>query len=159
MADNRRWTFRMSDKDSVQTETLKMFDKLMASGKYDTDSELFREGVRALYSREFTSTKRAENRRLIEKYSEQTVETMTDRMAGMVREAVSEEMNQIWEHPPDMMIQAFRKMLTDALAEVQIPASEAVGTGSGVPLSNSGGVVPEATGVITDAVGDFLDSL
>ena len=159
MAGNRRWTFRMSDKDSVQTETLKMFDKLMASGKYDTDSELFREGVRALYSREFNSTKRAENRRLIEKYSEQTVETMTDRMAGMVREAVSEELGHIWENPPDTMVQTFRKIFTDVLEEVQISASGVVGIGSGIPLSNSEGVVPEATGVITDAVGDFLDSL
>ena len=57
MGDNRRWTFRMSDKDTTQAETLKMFDKLMATEKYATDSELFREGVRALYHQEFSSAR------------------------------------------------------------------------------------------------------
>ena len=158
MSDNRRWTFRMSDKDSVQAETLKMFDKLMATEKFATDSELFREGVRALYHQEFSSAKQAAQRRLIEKYSERTVDTTLGRMGGMLSEAIGEALNQVWEQLPEVMSDVFREVLTDVLGRIQIPASGSVAGDAGAESFNPPEAkLPDAAETFSDDVGEFLD--
>ena len=148
----------MSDKDATQAETLKMFDKLMATERFATDSELFREGVRALYHQEFSSARQAAQRRLIEKYSERTVDTTLDRMGGMLSESISEALNQVWEQLPEVMSGVFREVLTDVLGRIQIPASGAVsGDAGSSSYSLPEAKLPEAAQSISDDVGDFLD--
>ena len=41
--DGYRWTIRLSNKDYSQKEVIRMFDYLLASGEYATESDIFRE--------------------------------------------------------------------------------------------------------------------
>ena len=47
--DGYRWTIRLSNKDYSQKEVIRMFDYLLASGEYATETDIFREGIKSLY--------------------------------------------------------------------------------------------------------------
>lgn len=47
--DVYRWTIRLSNKDFSQKEVIRMFDYLLASGEYATETDIFREGIKSLY--------------------------------------------------------------------------------------------------------------
>ena len=43
--DGYRWTIRLSNKDYAQKEVIRMFEYLLATGEYATESDIFREGI------------------------------------------------------------------------------------------------------------------
>lgn len=47
--DGCRWTIRLSNKDYAQKEVIRMFEYLLATGEYATESDIFREGIKSLY--------------------------------------------------------------------------------------------------------------
>lgn len=47
--DGCRWTIRLSNKDYAQKEVIRMFEYLLATGEYATESDIFRKGIKSLY--------------------------------------------------------------------------------------------------------------
>jgi len=47
--DGYRWTIRLSNKDYSQKEVIRVFDYLLASGEYATETDISREGIKSLY--------------------------------------------------------------------------------------------------------------
>ena len=45
--DGCRWTIRLSNKDYAQKEVIRMFEYLLATGEYATESDIFREALKA----------------------------------------------------------------------------------------------------------------
>ena len=43
-----RWTIRLSNKDYAQKEVIRMFEYLLATSDYATESDVFREGIKSL---------------------------------------------------------------------------------------------------------------
>lgn len=134
--NSRRYTVRISYKDPYQLETMQMLDKLMEEGKYPSEANLFREGVRALFQKEHSSGKRASDRRLLEKYAGKAVETAVPAFADVVRETVSE-----------------------LLADVRIPVGAVSQDAEGWLGKEPNDDVPKATGVISDSVDELLGML
>ena len=82
--DGCRWTVRLSNKDYAQKEVIRMFEYLLASGEYATESDIFREGIKSLY-REKTEPDRIvdwDNR--IQEYARITADNMMERMQNML---------------------------------------------------------------------------
>lgn len=74
--DGCRWTIRLSNKDYAQKEVIRMFEYLLATGEYATESDIFREGIKSLY-REKTEPDRItdwDNR--IQKYTDEDIRNM-----------------------------------------------------------------------------------
>lgn len=82
--DGYRWTIRLSNKDYSQKEVIRMFEYLLASGEYATESDIFREGIKSLY-REKTEPDRIvdwDNR--IQECARITADNMMERMQNML---------------------------------------------------------------------------
>lgn len=82
--DGYRWTIRLSNKDYSQKEVIRMFDYLLASGEYATESDIFREGIKSLY-REKTEPDRIvdwDNR--IQECARTTADNMMERMQNIL---------------------------------------------------------------------------
>ena len=82
--DGYRWTIRLSNKDYSQKEVIRMFDYLLASGEYATETDIFREGIKSLY-REKTEPDRIvdwDNR--IQECARITADNMMERMQNML---------------------------------------------------------------------------
>ncbi len=47
--DGYRWTIRLSNKDYSQKEVIRVFDYLLASGEYATETDISQEGIKSLY--------------------------------------------------------------------------------------------------------------
>lgn len=81
--DGYRWTIRLSNKDYAQKEVIRMFEYLLATGEYATESDIFREGIKSLY-REKTEPDRItdwDNR--IQECARITADNMMERMQTM----------------------------------------------------------------------------
>ena len=82
--DGCRWTIRLSNKDYAQKEVIRMFEYLLATGEYATESDIFREGIKSLY-REKTEPDRVtdwDNR--IQECARNTADTVLERMQTML---------------------------------------------------------------------------
>lgn len=82
--DGCRWTIRLSNKDYAQKEVIRMFEYLLATGEYATESDIFREGIKSLY-REKTEPDRIaawDNR--IQECARTTADNMLERMQTML---------------------------------------------------------------------------
>ena len=82
--DGCRWTIRLSNKDYGQQEVIRMFEYLMATGEYATESDIFREGIKSLY-REKTEPDRItdwDNR--IQECAYITADNVMERMQNMM---------------------------------------------------------------------------
>lgn len=87
--DGCHWTIRLSNKDYAQKEVIRMFEYLLATGEYATESDIFREGIKSLY-REKTEQDRItdwDNR--IQECARITEGNMLERMQSMLDAAVS----------------------------------------------------------------------
>lgn len=85
--DGCRWTVRLSNKDYAQKEVIRMFEYLLASGEYATESDIFREGIKSLY-REKTEPDRItdwDNR--IQECARITADNMMERMQTILLDA------------------------------------------------------------------------
>lgn len=79
-----RWTIRLSNKDYAQKEVIRMFEYLLATSDYATESDIFREGIKSLY-REKTepdNVKDWDNR--IQECARITADDMMERMQNML---------------------------------------------------------------------------
>lgn len=79
-----RWTIRLSNKDYAQKEVIRMFEFLVATGEYATESDIFQEGIKSLY-REKTEPDRItdwDNR--IQECARTTADNMLERMQNML---------------------------------------------------------------------------
>ena len=86
--DGCRWTIRLSNKDYAQKEVIRMFEYLLATGEYATESDIFREGIKSLY-REKTELGRAtdwDNR--IQECARITADNMLERIQTMLHATV-----------------------------------------------------------------------
>ena len=133
---SRRYTVRLSCRNPYQAETIQMFDKLMDDGKYQSESDLLREGIRALFQKEHSAGKRAADRRLLEKHVGKAIETAIPAFADVVRETVR-----------------------DLLEDVRIPIGAVSQDAEGCTGKESCDDVPKATGVISDSVDELLGML
>ena len=82
--DGCRWTIRLSNKDYAQKEVIRMFEYLLTTGEYATESDIFREGIKSLY-REKTEPDRIvdwDNR--IQECARITADNMLERMQTML---------------------------------------------------------------------------
>ncbi len=82
--DGCRWTIRLSNKDYAQKEVIRMFEYLLATSEYATESDIFREGIKSLY-REKTEPGRImdwDNR--IQECARITAGNMLERMQTML---------------------------------------------------------------------------
>lgn len=128
-----RWTIRLSNKDYSQKEVIRMFEYLLASGEYATESDIFREGIKSLY-REKTEPDRIvdwDNR--IQECARITADNMMERMQNMLDATV-------------------RKGGLVAVAGTVADADEAVEADVGM-------APPEAVEELSDEVDDFLNDL
>lgn len=129
--DGCRWTVRLSNKDYAQKEVIRMFEYLLASGEYATESDIFREGIKSLY-REKTEPDRIvdwDNR--IQEYARITADNMMERMQNMLDVTV-------------------RKGGLVAVTRTVADADEAVEADVGM-------APPEAVEELSDEVDDFLN--
>ena len=81
--DGYRWTIRLSNKDA-QKEVIRMFEYLLATSDYATESDIFREGIKSLY-REKTepdNVKDWDNR--IQECARITADNVLERMQTML---------------------------------------------------------------------------
>ena len=79
-----RWTIRLSNKDYAQKEVIRMFEYLLATSDYATESDIFREGIKSLY-REKTepdNVKDWDNR--IQECARITADNVLERMQTML---------------------------------------------------------------------------
>lgn len=79
-----RWTIRLSNKDYGQQEVIRMFEYLLGTGEYATESDIFREGIKSLY-REKTEPERItdwDNR--IQECARITADSVLNRMQTML---------------------------------------------------------------------------
>ena len=82
--DGYRWTIRLSNKDYSQKEVIRVFDYLLASGEYATETDISREGIKSLY-REKTEPDRIvdwDNR--IQECARITADNVLERMQTML---------------------------------------------------------------------------
>lgn len=129
--DGCRWTVRLSNKDYAQKEVIRMFEYLLASGEYATESDIFREGIKSLY-REKTEPDRIvdwDNR--IQEYARIIADNMMERMQNMLDVTV-------------------RKGGLVAVTRTVADADEAVEADVGM-------APPEAVEELSDEVDDFLN--
>ena len=82
--DGYRWTIRLSNKDYSQKEVIRVFDYLLASGEYATETDISREWIKSLY-REKTEPDRIvdwDNR--IQECARITADNVLERMQTML---------------------------------------------------------------------------
>ena len=158
MAENRRWSVRMTSKDPLQAETIKKFDKLMESGKYPTDVELFREGVRVLYDKEHSAGKQAATRRLVEKAADKAANEALIKMVDVNRLAVelafTDVSERMTESIANMVMACVQKATSQSSMIASAPFTENTERTQGKEPEDD---LPEGKGYITDEVGDIMD--
>lgn len=129
--DGYRWTIRLSNKDYSQKEVIRMFDYLLASGEYATESDIFREGIKSLYREKTEPDKVTDWDNRIQECARTTADNMMERMQNMLDATV-------------------RKGGLVAVAGTVADADEAVEAYVGM-------APPEAVEELSDEVDDFLN--
>lgn len=82
--DGYRWTIRLSNKDYSQKEVIRMFEYLLASGEYATESDIFREGIKSLYREKTESNRIMDWDNRIQECARITADNMLERMQTML---------------------------------------------------------------------------
>lgn len=131
--DGYRWTIRLSKKDYSQKEILRMFEYLVSTGEYATESDIFREGIKSLYREKTEPDKVIDWDNRIQECAVATADEIMERMRVML-EGVS--VVQISEAGTDV------KAHTDAKEIV-----------------SEGMKPPQASEELGEGVSDFLSSL
>lgn len=129
--DGCRWTIRLSNKDYAQKEVIRMFEYLLATGEYATESDIFREGIKSLYREKTEPDKVTDWNNRIQECARITADNMLERMQTML----------------DVMVR--KGGLVDVAGAV---------TDAGEPVETDVGMVPpEAVEELSDEVDDFLN--
>jgi Arc/MetJ-type ribon-helix-helix transcriptional regulator len=129
--DGCRWTVRLSNKDYAQKEVIRMFEYLLASGEYATESDIFREGIKSLYREKTEPDRIVDWNNRIQEYARITADNMMERMQNMLDVTV-------------------RKGGLVAVTRTVADADEAVEADVGM-------APPEAVEELSDEVDDFLN--
>ena len=82
--DGCRWTIRLSNKDYAQKEVIRMFEYLLATGEYATESDIFREGIKSLYREKTEPNKVTDWDNRIQECARITADNMLERMQSML---------------------------------------------------------------------------
>ena len=131
--DGYRWTIRLSKKDYSQKQVLRMFEYLLGTGEYATESDIFREGIKSLYREKTEPDKVIDWDNRIQECAVTTADAIMERMRVML-EGVS-------------VVQT---------AETGTGIKTIVGV---TENASEGMKPPEASEELDEGVGDFLSSL
>lgn len=82
--DGYRWTIRLSKKDYSQKEILRMFEYLVSTGEYATESDIFREGIKSLYRKKTEPDKVIDWDNRIQECAVTTADAIMERMRVML---------------------------------------------------------------------------
>ena len=82
--DGCRWTIRLSNKDYAQKEVIRMFEYLLTTGEYATESDIFREGIKSLYREKTESNRIMDWDNRIQECARLTADHMLERMQTML---------------------------------------------------------------------------
>jgi len=82
--DGCRWTIRLSNKDYAQKEVIRMFEYLLATGEYATESDIFREGIKSLYREKTEPDRITDWNNRIQECARTTADNMLERMQIML---------------------------------------------------------------------------
>ena len=82
--DGCRWTIRLSNKDYAQKEIIRMFEYLLATGEYATESDIFREGIKSLYREKKEPDKVTDWDNRIQECARITADNVLERMQTML---------------------------------------------------------------------------
>lgn len=82
--DGYRCTIRFSNKDYVQKEVIRMFEYLLATEEYATESDIFREGIRSLYKEKAEPAQVMDWDNRIKECATATADMMMERMQTML---------------------------------------------------------------------------
>lgn len=82
--DGCRWTIRLSNKDYAQKEVIRMFEYLLATGEYATESDIFREGIKSLYREKTEPDKVTDWDNRIQECAHITADNMLERIQTML---------------------------------------------------------------------------
>lgn len=82
--DGYRWTIRLSKKDYSQKEVLRMFEYLVSTGEYATESDIFREGIKSLYREKTEPDKVIDWDNRIQECAVTTADAIMERMRVML---------------------------------------------------------------------------
>lgn len=82
--DGCRWTIRLSNKDYAQKEVIRMFEYLLATGEYATESDIFREGIKSLYREKTESDRITDWDNRIQECARITADNVLERMQTML---------------------------------------------------------------------------
>ncbi len=86
--DGYRCTVRFSNKDFVQKEVIRMFEYLLATGEYATESDIFREDIRSLYKEKTEPAQVVGWDNRIKECATATADMMMERMQTMLEGVV-----------------------------------------------------------------------
>lgn len=129
--DGCRWTIRLSNKDYAQKEVIRMFEYLLATGEYATESDVFREGIKSLYREKTEPDKDTDWDNRIQECARITADNMMERMHTMLDATV---------HKGGLVAVA------GAVTDVEEPVETDVGMAP-----------PEAVEELSEEVDDFLN--
>lgn len=87
--DGCRWTIRLSNKDYAQKEIIRMFEYLLTTGEYATESDIFREGIKSLYREKTEPGIITDWDNRIQECARITADNMMERMQRMLDATVS----------------------------------------------------------------------
>ncbi len=82
--DGCRWTIRLSNKDYAQKEVIRMFEYLLATSEYATESDIFREGIKSLYRERTEPDKVTDWDNRIQECARITADNMMERIQTML---------------------------------------------------------------------------
>ena len=129
--DGCRWTIRLSNKDYTQKDVIRMFEYLLATGEYATESDIFREGIKSLYREKTEPDKVTDWDNRIQECARITADNVLERMQTML----------------DVTVR--KGGLVDVAGAV---------TDAGEPVETDVGMAPpEAVEELSDEVDDFLN--
>lgn len=79
-----RWNIRVSNKDHGQQEVIRMFEYLLGTGEYATESDIFREAIKSLYREKTEPDKIIDWDNRIQECARITADNVLDRMQTML---------------------------------------------------------------------------
>ena len=131
--DGYRWTMRLSCREQSQKEVIRMFEYLLSTGDYATESDIFREGIRSLYMARTESDREVDWDNRIQACANATADKILERMQTIIETSIGK-------------------------VDVAIPVSEDIRAGK-VAINDIGMAPPKAMEEITEDVDDFLSGL
>lgn len=131
--DGYRWTIRLSKKDYSQKEVLRMFEYLLGTGEYATESDIFREGIKSLYREKTEPDEVIDWDNRIKECAVATADVIMERMRVMLE---------------GITVARLPETDTDVTAQADVPATVSEGMKP-----------PQASEELGEGVSDFLSTL